>query len=309
MFAHSVACVGIATLDLVHRVPAFPKFPVKVRAEAFAMNLGGMAAAAACAVARLGGSAQFWGPIGDDAFGDTIRDLLRANGVEASPVAPITCATSSHSVVIIDSMGERLIINHRGSALDVGIEAFPTAPQLDARAVLADVRWVSGARALLDQANALGIPSVLDAEVGDVEALRELVPRARHVIFSEPGFSQWADAPCDSSDGQDRLRKLCEEGAALAAVTCGARGVRYATREGSGTQPTFAVTVVDTLGAGDVFHGAYALAIADGRSIAESLRFASAAAAIKCTRSGGPAAMPNRSELQEFLAQRSTSPV
>jgi sulfofructose kinase len=211
--------------------------------------------------------------------------------------------------VIVDNMGERLIINCRGSALDVRIGAVPTPPQLDARAVLADVRWVTGARALLDRANALDIPSVLDAEVGDVEALRALVPRARHVIFSEPGFAQWADAPCDSSDGQDRLRKLCDEGAVLAAVTCGARGVRYATREGSGgTQPAFAVTVVDTLGAGDVFHGAYALAIAEGRSIAESLRFASAAAAIKCTRSGGPAAMPSRSELQEFLAQRSTTP-
>jgi sulfofructose kinase len=307
VFAHSVACVGIATLDLVHRVPAFPKFPVKVRAEAFEMNLGGMAAAAACAIARLGGSAQFWGPIGDDAFGDTIRALLRANDVEASPVAPIAGATSSHSVVIVDNMGERLIINHRGSALDVSVDAVSTPPQLNARAVLADVRWASGAHALLDRANALGIPSVLDAEVGDVEALRALVPRARHVIFSEPGFAQWADAPCDSSQGQDRLRMLCDEGAALAAVTCGARGVRYATHEGSGRQPAFAVTVVDTLGAGDVFHGAYALAIAEGRSIAESLCFASAAAAIKCTRSGGPTAMPNRSELQEFLAQRSTS--
>jgi sulfofructose kinase len=173
-----------------------------------------------------------------------------------------------------------------------------------AAAVLADVRWPAGARAMLDRANALGIPTVLDAEMGDEDALRTLVPLARHVIFSEPGFAQWAGFDCDSAPARERLRELCAAGATLAAVTRGERGVVYAIREGSGAQSAFPIVAVETLGAGDVFHGAYALAIAEGIPIRDALRFASAAAAIKCTRGGGRAGMPSRQEVEALLAGR-----
>src|SRR5687768_12877578 len=113
----AVACVGLATLDLIYAIPAFPPEPVKVRANSFAISAGGMSAGAACAIARLGGAAQFWGPIGDDTFGDMLRAELRKAGVDANGVAPVADSTSSHSAVIVDAAGERLLVNHRGSAL------------------------------------------------------------------------------------------------------------------------------------------------------------------------------------------------
>jgi sulfofructose kinase len=295
-----VACVGIATLDLVHRVQAFPTRPVKLRAESFAMSLGGMAALAACAVARLGGSARFLGPIGDDAFGDTLRSRLAEAGV-ASAMPVVAGATSSHSMVLVDAAGERIIVNHRGSALAALPDGLPL-DRLAAAAVLADVRWPAGAKAVLEHANALGLPTVLDADLGEIEALRTLVPLARHVIFSEPGFVQWANVDCDSNAGRARLRSLCDAGAELAAVTRGERGVLYANKGEIAGMPAFAVHAVETLGAGDVFHGAYALALAEKRDVDAALRFASAAAAIKCGRSGGLAALPTRDDVNGLLA-------
>jgi sulfofructose kinase len=300
--APTVVCTGIATLDLVHRIATFPQRPLKLRADSFTTSIGGMAAVAACAIARLGGAAQFWGPIGEDAFGRTIATELADAGVDASAVPPVEGATSSHSVVIVDRAGERLIVNHRGTALSAGADVLPLE-RLNAAAVLADVRWPAGARAMLERANALGIPSVLDAEVGEEDALRMLVPLAHHVIFSEPGFSQFAGLDCDSPLATERLRQLCADRATLAAVTRGERGVLYATRERTGAQPAFPVTAFETLGAGDVFHGAYALGLAEAIPILEALRFASAAAAIKCTRAGGRAGMPTRRDVDALLAR------
>jgi sulfofructose kinase len=172
-----VACVGHATLDLIHRIEAFPERPLKLRATSFGTSVGGMAAGGACAVARLGGQSQFWGPVGDDTFGDMVRAELAKAGVDASWVAPAVGAASSHSAVIVDAAGERLIVNHRGTALRCGPEILPLQ-RLRAHAVLVDVRWAAGAAVVLKHANAIGIPTVLDGDMGDSDGLRELVPMA-----------------------------------------------------------------------------------------------------------------------------------
>jgi len=83
-----VACVGIAGVDLIHHIDAFPSQPVKLRARAFSTSVGGMAAGAACAVARLGTAAQYWGPVGTDAFGDMVRVELERAGHNADAAHP-----------------------------------------------------------------------------------------------------------------------------------------------------------------------------------------------------------------------------
>jgi sulfofructose kinase len=145
------------------------------------------------------------------------------------------------------------------------------------------------------------VASVLDAEVGDVAVLRSLAAAADHVVFSELGFGQFAGTAGDAA-----LQRLVAAGARVAAVTRGAAGVTWADA-GGGLRHCAAcpVDVVDTLAAGDVFHGAYALAIAEGRATDAAIRFASAAAAIKCSRPGGRNGAPTRAETEEFLAARS----
>ena len=100
---------------------------------------------------------------------------------------------------------------------------------------------------------------------------------------------------------------MLANGALMAAVTRGSEGVAWIEAAAPGEVlhcPAFAIDTVDTLAAGDIFHGAYALALAEGQRTGEAMRFAAAAAAIKCSRPGGRSGAPSRSEVEVFLADR-----
>jgi len=296
-----VVCVGHAALDLIYRVDALPPRPTKVPAQSLTISGGGMAANAACAIVRLGGRARQVGSIGDDLFGGLVVDELRRYGVDVAHLGRAAGASTSVSSIVVEASGERLIVNHRGSALDAAPP--DVAPALaGAHALLCDPRWPAASRAAFAAARAAGIPSVLDADVADPAILGALVPLAGHVVFSEPGFARWAGHAADAAATPARLAALVDDGCALAAVTLGERGVVYATSRGVAKMPAFAVDAVETLGAGDVFHGAYALALAERASLDDALRFASAAAAQKCRRAGGRAALPDRAAVEACLA-------
>ena len=101
----------------------------------------------------------------------------------------------------------------------------------------------------------------------------------------------------------EALQQVLRHGPRHAGVTMGARGYLWAERDGrSGHQPALKVDVVDTTGAGDAFHGAFALGVAEGMDMEACVRRASAVAALKCTRLGSRAGLPTRSELELFVA-------
>ena len=295
-----VICVGHAALDRVFTVGAWPAGSGKIAAHRFEESGGGMAANAAAAVARLGAQAVFWGPTGDDTIADAIRAQLVADGVDAGHLRPFAGCTSSHSAVIVDDRGERLVVGFRGSALQAPADWLPLEQVRSAGALLADVRWPDGAGASLRAARAAGIPAILDGEVADSHILHELAGMADHVIFSERGLQAYSGGSVEEG-----LRSALAGGARMAAVTRGENGTTWIESDSSRELrrlPAFAVEVVDTLAAGDVFHGAYALAMAEGRQIGEAIRFAAAAAAIKCSRPGGRKGTPLRAEVEAFLA-------
>ncbi len=162
------------------------------------------------------------------------------------------------------------------------------------RAVLGDTRWAAGSRRAFALAREAGVPSVLD---GDRRPdLPELVSLATHIAWSEQGVAEQTGV----ADPVEALRSFGRAPNWLA-VTCGERGV-YMLRDGVVSHaPGFAVKAVDTLGAGDVWHGAFALALAEGMDEERAVRFASATAAIKCTRFGGRKGAPTRAEVERFL--------
>src|SRR5690606_12258116 len=135
-------------------------------------------------------------------------------------------ARSSHSAIIVEGSGERLIVSHRGDTLEAPAGLVADRP-IDADVVMIDVRWPAGARCMMERAKRLGIPTVLDAESGNVELVRALVPQADHVIFSENGWLEWLAHPPQEAETGEVLRGLVRAGAALAAVTLGERGVVY----------------------------------------------------------------------------------
>ena len=295
--AKRIICVGHAALDRIYRIEAFPPEPTKVRALEHVEAGGGMAANAASAVARLGGKAELWSRTGDDAAGSAIRAGLRAEGVDVRYLQAFEGARSSTSAIIVDDRGERLIVGQRDAGMPSGTSWLPLERVREADVVLGDLRWLEGLRAVFSRARKEGVPTVLDADLGAREALGGILKLTDYAIFSAPALREFAPG----SSYAERLAHVLSLGPKHAGVTLGAEG--YSWREGGsdGHVPAFKVSVTDTTGAGDAFHGAFALAIAQGDEASACARIAAAVAALKCTRLGSRAGLPTRAELDAFL--------
>lgn len=296
-----IICVGHAALDYVYRIEAFPPAPTKVRSLEHLESGGGMAANAAATIARLGGEVELWSRTGGDSAGERIHKFLQADGVDTQFVRTFEHARSSTSAVIVDRAGERLIVGERDHAMPMDASWLPLARIAGAAAVLSDLRWVEGTREAFIEARAQGVPTLLDADLGGGGMLAEFLCLADYAIFSGPALDAFAPA----LDERAQLARVLAAGVRHAGVTRGAGGYSWLSQSGAaGHQPAFAVEIVDTTGAGDAFHGAFAWALANGRPPAECARIAAAAAALKCRRLGARAGLPTRAELDEFLAAR-----
>lgn len=161
-----------------------------------------------------------------------------------------------------------------------------------------DARWLEGLRALFTRARAEGVATVLDADLGAREALSEILESTDFAIFSEPALKDYAP----KLDFDAALAKVMALGPQHAGVTLGPKGYRWLDSAGGGNVPAFKVDVVDTTGAGDAFHGAFTLALVEGKPASECARFGCAAAALKCTRLGSRTGLPKRREIEAFLA-------
>lgn len=296
-------CVGHVALDLAFGVEAFPAHPTKTPAHTFHQGVGGMSANAAVALARLGAQVRFAGPVGDDASAEVFRVHFRREGVDACGLTPTPGQTSSVSTIVIDARGERMIFNHRGSAL-TSPPPFDPDWLTDTQVLLTDPRCVTWAETALREARSRGVTRLLDGDVAPAEDLLRLLPLADWVAFSEPGLA--VHQPGDPAQGLARMWSRVGEGPRVLVVTLGERGVLWQRRgESVHHLPAFAVeSVCDTLGAGDTFHGALGLALAQRWDDLTSLRFASAAAALKCQRAPGILGAPH---LHEVLALLSSS--
>jgi sulfofructose kinase len=300
-----IICLGNTTLDKVWPLAQLPTTGGKYRASDYLELGGGMAANAAVAAARLDGAVAYWGRAGDDTAGNTMKKEMAAYGVDVTHFRLFHGARSATSAVLVADDGERAIINFRGAGIPDDPAWLPLEQVRNANAVLADIRWVEGACAVFAAARACNIPTVLDGEIATDTAYAATLPLVDHAIFSEPGLRAFFDnRPLDNdADRVAALERVRALGCRVASVTRGAQGLIWIDDSGIHQQAAFAVEVVDTTGAGDVFHGAYTLALAEGSSVAEAMRFASAVAALKCTRRGGRAGIPNRAEAAAFLSE------
>lgn len=294
-----IICIGHAALDHVYRIEAFPPAPTKVRSLEHIESGGGMASNAAAAIARLGGSAELWSRTGADDAGARIRRFLQEDGVDVEFVKTYEGARSSTSAVIVDRSGERLIIGERDHAMSLDAGWLPLSRIAGAAAVLSDLRWLEGTRAAFAEARARGVPTMLDVDLGGGDNLCAFLELADYAIFSAPAAEAFAP---DLGDPQ-RLARVLAMGVSHAGVTRGPDGYSWADARGaSGHQPAFAVDVVDSTGAGDAFHGAFAWALSQNYPTPECARIAAAVAALKCRRLGARPGLPTRAELEAFLA-------
>jgi sugar/nucleoside kinase (ribokinase family) len=294
-----ILCIGIPVRDLTFRVQGLPARGSKVNASHFDEICGGNALNAAIGIVRLGGRASICGPMGDakETSSRYIFDKLAHEGIDTNHIIRMPGLVTPISNIMIDPSGERTIVTFRDPEL--WKVRLPRADTLleDCDAILTESRCAEFCTDLCAEARRRGIPVIVDAD--RAMSLREgLLTASSHLVFSSEPLQETADV----SDDGEALKKISRLTSSFLAGTRGAQGTIWLDENGNLQQtPAFPVHTVDTLGAGDVFHGAFALAITEKQGLRAALRFASAAAALKCTRFGGAFAAPQRPEVEELL--------
>ena len=296
-----VACVGLSCRDHVWRVQRFPPTGSRTYAEGYRADGGGPAATAAVAAARLGARARLWAIHGDDEDGRANAEELRAYGVDLAGCRVPPGARSFVSAVLVAPDGERFIFPYRGRGLDEAPERHDWGGLEGAGAVLVDARHPRLAAHALAWAAAQGVPSV-----GDWGDLRypELRARVDHLVASEEagleavgaGAPGTAGAPHPPGAAGDAVATAVRAAAALrdrpdqlVAVTLGPLGCVWDDGRDVWWQAAPRIEVVESNGAGDAFHGAYAAAVAGGLATADAFRLATAVGALRCAGEGRPA--------------------
>jgi sugar/nucleoside kinase (ribokinase family) len=294
-----VLCCGIAVRDMVFRVKHLPPRGTKISADGYFEICGGNALNAAVGIAHLGGRAAYAGPIGDvtDANANHIIADLAREGIATEGALRVAGATTPISSILLDAAGERTIATYRDPKLS---QARCPDPErlLDGCAIIsADNRYPSFTMDVCTAARRRHIPILLDADRA-MPLEQGLLTVSTHVIFSAEGLRTTTEI----DNPGDALQRVAAMTHAFVGVTIGPEGMIWLDEERSVRHmPSFPVTPIDTLGAGDVFHGAFALALAEGQVIDRAMRFASAAAALKCTKLGGAFAAPRRAEVEALV--------
>jgi sulfofructose kinase len=293
-----ILCIGMPVRDLTFNTPGVPGRGSKENATGFDEICGGNALNGAIGIVRLGGRASICGPMGDakETSSRFIFEQMAHEGIETKHLIHMPGLVTPISAVMIDPSGERTIVTFRDPKLwHVKLPDFSLLD--DCHAILTESRCAEFCTELCAEAVRRGIPVIVD--VDRAMSLREgLLNASTHLVFSSEPLQETAD---ESDDGA-ALKKIAKLTKSFLAGTRGARGTIWLDEHGQLQEtPAFPVHTVDTLGAGDVFHGAFALAVTEGQELREALRFASAAAALKCTRFGGAFAAPQRAEVTALL--------
>jgi len=296
-----ILCSGIIVLDEVFCVDEFPQPDCKVQAAGHFVVNGGCAANAAAAIARLGGRAVLAGPLGgpagQDTNGDRVLAALARENVDCTPCQRVAGVATALSAIFINTRGDRMIVTYRDEQVATATPADPDGIVASVDAVLIDNRYPDFVRPIGEAARRRKVPLVLDGDRPTDED-DPLFRLATHVIFS----SECLRATTATADLAEGLARVARRTDAFVAVSNGPDDIIYLAGRKPCRLPVFKIHAVDTLGAGDAFHGGFVLALAEGRDEVAAMQFGAAVAGLKCTRLGGSAGAPTRAEVEALLA-------
>ncbi len=294
-----VLCVGHASYDLVFAVDHHPDADEKTFAEKFIACGGGPAANAAVTVSRLGLKSAFAGYLGNDVFGQRHLEEFSREAVNTDLLVRSESPTPL-SAIMVKPDGRRTVVNYKSGTPPLpanSIELSGWHPQV----VLFDGHEPEISLALLKAVKNRGISTVLDA--GSVHrGTLNLLQRVDYVVASQ----KFARECTGREDPQQAALKLGQTGSAVV-ITLGEAGLVWKNEDGSGRLPAFSIDALDTTGAGDAFHGAFAAGLASGKPWNDLLIYASAVGALCCTGYGARPAIPTAKEVSEFLKKRQKS--
>jgi sulfofructose kinase len=288
--------VGLSCLDHIWQLERFPPDASRTTATAYRMQGGGPAATAAVTAARLGAEVSLVALHGDDANGRAAREELEHYGVDCTHLRVVPGGVSWVSAVLVAPGGERFIFPYRGAGLIDSAEGLDGALLGGVDCLLCDGRHPLMSRALLEEARRRGVPTV-----GDWSNTRhwELTKLIDYLLVSE----ECAREVLGRDDPEAALEKLRQVEGQVVGITLGEQGFLFDDGERVRHLSALPVEAVDTTGAGDVFHGAYAYAVARGESPERCGLFASVTAALSVTALGR-SGIPTASEVEHLLEKK-----
>ncbi len=299
MIPIEVLCIGHAAHDLCMSVAAYPAENSKVQTDRLVESGGGPAANAAWLLARWGVPTALAAVVGDDEYGRRVLAELRQGGVECSLMETRPGFLTPVSFIIANrSSGSRTIINRRAPAAALDLPRHKLAG-LQPRLLLFDGHEPGASLAALQ-----AFPSAIT--VLDAGTLREgtevLSRRVQYLVCSERFAAQVAGHEDVDGHWQSCLRLVQARNGRVAVVTLGEKGLLFSDGRQEGRLPALPVQAVDTTAAGDIFHGAFAFALAQAMDLHAALRLATVAAGLSVQRPGG---RPSAPALAEVLEQTS----
>lgn len=287
-----VLCVGHASYDIAMAADHHPEADEKMLADAMQLAGGGPAANAAVCIARLGGKAGFCGYLGEDLFGTAHLQELEAEGVDTSLIVQGRNPTPV-SQILAKPDGSRSVVNFKADTPWLAANALTLSSR--PKVILFDGHepWLSVA--LCQWAKAHGISTVLDA--GSLHhGTRELAGSVDYLVASEKFAMQFS-----GSDDVHMAMSAMLETISCVVITMGEKGLIWSREDQAGAMDAFAVDVLDSTGAGDAFHAAFAFGLSAGMNWQALLHYASAAGALACTKLGARIALPYASQVQDLL--------
>ena len=293
-----VTVLGSLNMDISVTVPRLPEPGATVLGSAARFTPGGKGANQAVAAARLGADVRMAGCVGDDDFGRRLLAALRDEGVGDEGVRVTADAPTGLAMISVDHAGENIITVAPGANHEVGpaeVRAALTEPQ-NVLVVCAEIPVEVIVAALArHRASILNLAPV-PAPPADAAAI-VAAARPDWLVVNETEAGAVLAAGRGLAEAGEAAAALLTTGARHAVVTAGAHGAAHAGPDGAGAIGAFRVDAVDTVGAGDTFVGALAVALAAGIPAAEAVRAASAAGATAATRPGAQAGMPRPADI------------
>jgi ribokinase len=303
--ARRVLVVGSANVDFTVAASRLPRVGETVSGGTLLVNHGGKGANQAVAARRLGAEVRFIGCVGDDAAGREIRAALRSEGIDVDGVMVTAEVATGTALIVVDGEGRNQIVVAPGANWRLSAE--------HVRARGDDFAWAQVVMCQLEtpletlavalaEARRRALVTLLNpAPVRDGIA-DNIWPLVDYLTPNEGEAERLSGtAVRDATSAAAAGRALRRRGVGTVIVTLGAQGSLASAAHGDVAVPAFAVTAVDTTAAGDAFNGALGVALAGDGPLADALRFASAAAAIACTRRGAQPSLATRAEVDELL--------
>lgn len=306
MSAH-ITVVGSLNMDLIVRAPRIPQPGETIIGRGFHVAPGGKGANQAVAAARLGARVSMVGRVGQDSFGTDLLNNLKEAGVDHTYVTQDPDAASGVALIEVDDAGQNSIVVASGANMQLSpadVEAaeaiiagadillLQLESPLETVARAAQLARAHQVTVILNPAPAQPLPA------GLLSAVNILVPNESETAILT-GLPVGDQSEIEAAGA--RLRDL---GVETLILTLGERGAMLVTAGGSQLFPTFKVTPVDTTAAGDAFVGGLAVALAEGLSLPEAIRWGNAAGALATTRLGAQPSLPSRQTLEDLLVEK-----